>query len=67
MVGGAGGGFSTIEPEPSYQTGVSGTSVFHGVQYLTPTDYQTVAPAWSGPLRPAGSSNTAGRASSTRS
>ena len=41
---GGGGGFSTIEPEPSYQTGVSGTNVFHGVQYLTPTEYQAVVP-----------------------
>jgi kumamolisin len=41
---GSGGGFSTLEPEPSYQYGVSGTNVFHAVQYLTPTDYQTVAP-----------------------
>ena len=43
-IGGGGGGFSVIEPEPSYQKPVSGTSNYHGVQYLTPTDYQTVAP-----------------------
>ena len=39
MVIGGGGGFSTIEPTPSYQQGVSGTNIFHAVQYLTPTDY----------------------------
>jgi kumamolisin len=41
---GSGGGFSTLEPEPSYQKDVSGTNVFHAVQYLTPADYETVAP-----------------------
>ena len=41
---GSGGGFSTIEPTPSYQQGVPGTHNFHAVQYLTPTDYTTVAP-----------------------
>jgi kumamolisin len=41
-IGGGGGGFSVDEPEPSYQTLVSGTSDFHAVQYLTPTDDQTV-------------------------
>ena len=40
MVIGSGGGFSTIEPTPSYQQGVPGTHNFHAVQYLTPTDYQ---------------------------
>ena len=44
MVAGGGGGFSTIEPTPSYQQGVPGTHNFHAVQYLTPTDYQTIAP-----------------------
>ena len=50
---GSGGGFSQIESTPSYQQGVPGTHNFHAVQYLTPTDYQTVAPglveptAWS--------------------
>jgi kumamolisin len=39
---GGGGGFSTVEPEPSYQKLVTGTSDYHGVQYLTPTDYQAV-------------------------
>jgi kumamolisin len=41
---GGGGGYSVVEPEPSYQTLVSGTSNFHGVKYLTPTDYLQVAP-----------------------
>ncbi len=43
MVGG-GGGFSTVEREPSYQRLVSGTANFHGEQYLTPIDFQTVVP-----------------------
>ena len=41
---GGGGGFSVAEPEPSYQTLVSGTTSYHGVQYLTPTDEQEVDP-----------------------
>jgi kumamolisin len=41
---GGGGGYSGVEPEPSYQRLVTGTSDYHGVQYLTPTDYQTIAP-----------------------
>jgi subtilase family serine protease len=41
-IGGGGGGFSTLEPVPSYQRGVPGTNSFHAVQYLTPTDYQTI-------------------------
>jgi kumamolisin len=44
MVIGSGGGFSAIEPTPSYQQFVPGTHNFHAVQYLTPTDYTTVAP-----------------------
>jgi kumamolisin len=39
---GSGGGFSAIEPTPSYQEDVPGTRDFHAVQYLTPTDYKTV-------------------------
>jgi kumamolisin len=39
---GGGGGFSTVEPEPAYQTLVSGTTNYHGVQYLTPAGYQVV-------------------------
>ena len=41
---GSGGGFSQIEPTPAYQQSVPGTHNFHAVQYLTPTDYTTVAP-----------------------
>jgi kumamolisin len=41
---GTGGGFSVLEPTPSYQRGLSGTQDFHAVQYLTPTDFQTIAP-----------------------
>ncbi len=44
LVVGGGGGFSVVAPEPSYQTLVSGTSDYHGVQYLTPTDYEPVVP-----------------------
>jgi subtilase family serine protease len=44
FVVGGGGGFSAVEPEPSYQRLVSGTSNFHGEQYLTPTNFQTVVP-----------------------
>jgi kumamolisin len=43
---GGGGGFSLVEPEPSYQSGVSGTANYHGVQYLTPTDYAQVDPGF---------------------
>ena len=39
---GSGGGFSILEPTPSYQQGVPGVNSFHAVQYLTPTDYQTI-------------------------
>jgi kumamolisin len=48
-IGGGGGGYSVIESEPSYQTLVSGTSNYHGVQYLTPTDYEAVAPGVTDP------------------
>jgi kumamolisin len=44
FVVGGGGGFSTVEREPSYQRLVSGTSNFHGEQYLTPTDFRAVVP-----------------------
>jgi kumamolisin len=49
---GSGGGFSTFEPQPSYQRGVSGTNSFSAVPYLTPTDYTamdglTLPEAWS--------------------
>jgi len=39
---GGGGGFSTDEPTPSYQFGVSGTQSYTGVPYLTPTGYTNV-------------------------
>jgi len=39
---GGGGGFSTYESTPSYQWGVPGTHDFSAVEYLTPTDYQSV-------------------------
>jgi subtilase family serine protease len=38
-IGGSGGGYSVLEPEPSYQSGVSGTGGYSAVQYLTPTQY----------------------------
>jgi kumamolisin len=41
---GGGGGYSVLEPEPSYQREVSGTEDFHAVEYLTPTDYTEKAP-----------------------
>jgi kumamolisin len=44
FVAGGGGGFSTVEREPSYQRLVSGTSNFHGEQYLTPIDFETLVP-----------------------
>ncbi|MGH3154292.1 MAG: S53 family peptidase [Streptosporangiaceae bacterium] len=46
---GSGGGFSTFYPTPPYQQRVSGTHNFHAVQYLTPTDFQTVAPGLTEP------------------
>jgi kumamolisin len=47
---GSGGGFSADEPTPSYQQDVGGTSDFHAVQYLTPTDYTQVAPGLTEPM-----------------
>jgi kumamolisin len=41
---GGGGGYSVLEPEPSYQQKVSGTGDFHAVEYLTPTTYTEIAP-----------------------
>jgi kumamolisin len=41
---GGGGGYSVLEPEPSYQYGVSGVNDFHAVEYLTPTDPTEYAP-----------------------
>jgi kumamolisin len=48
-IGGGGGGYSVLESEPSYQKLVSGTSDYHGVQYLTPTGFETVAPGVTDP------------------
>jgi len=48
-IGGGGGGYSVLEPEPPYQKLVSGTSNYHGVQYLTPTDFESVAPGVTDP------------------
>jgi kumamolisin len=41
-IGGGGGGFSVVHGTPSYQQGVSGTHNYHGVEYLTPIDDQTI-------------------------
>jgi kumamolisin len=41
-IGGDTGGFSKIESTPLYQQFLPGTRSFHAVQYLTPTDYQTI-------------------------
>lgn len=49
LVVGSGGGFSTIEPTPSYQQNVPGTHDFSAVQYLTPTDF---APQLGGLVEP---------------
>jgi kumamolisin len=49
LVAGSGGGYSGLEPEPSYQREVSGTGNFHAVEYLTPTDYSQVAPGLTEP------------------
>ncbi len=40
-IAGDGGGFSAVEPEPSYQYWVSGTNHYGAVQWLTPTDFTT--------------------------
>jgi subtilase family serine protease len=41
-VGGGGGGFSSVFSGPFYQLFVTGTHNFNAVEYLTPTDYQTI-------------------------
>ncbi|HTU94390.1 MAG TPA: S53 family peptidase [Solirubrobacteraceae bacterium] len=41
-VGGDGGGFSSDEPQPSYQRGVPGTNAFSAVKYFTSTDVQDI-------------------------
>jgi len=38
---GSGGGFSTVEPRPSYQEDMPGIGEYFAVQYLTPIDYAT--------------------------
>jgi kumamolisin len=48
-VAGSGGGFSVDEAEPGYQAEVSGTNNYHGVEYLTPTDFTEVAPGLTEP------------------
>jgi kumamolisin len=44
LVAGGTGGYSVLEPEPSYQAGVSGTGNFNAVEYLTPIDDETIVP-----------------------
>jgi kumamolisin len=39
---GSGGGFSNLEPTPSYMQGIRGVHRFSAVEYLTPIDFQTV-------------------------
>jgi kumamolisin len=41
-VAGGGGGFSLLEPRPSYQEGVAGTSTYQAVANLTPTATEDV-------------------------
>ncbi|MGH3509774.1 MAG: S53 family peptidase [Nocardioidaceae bacterium] len=45
-LGGGGGGYSVMEPRPSYQRHVS---AFHDRGYLTPTAFQEIAPGLSEP------------------
>jgi kumamolisin len=42
-VNGGAGGFSKLEPTPLYQQLVPGTHTYHAVEYLTPTNYTTIA------------------------
>ncbi len=39
FLAGGGGGYSAFEPQPSYQSGVSGISTYTSVQYLTPKTF----------------------------
>jgi kumamolisin len=39
---GGGGGYSTVEPTPSYQAGISGIGSYSDVEFLTPSDPQNV-------------------------
>ncbi|TWE10151.1 S53 family peptidase [Rudaeicoccus suwonensis] len=41
-IAGGGGGFSTVESQPSYQRGVPGTNSYRAVPFLTPTAVKTV-------------------------
>ena len=41
---GSGGGFSSVYGTPQYQQFVPGTTSFHAVPYLTPTDFETIVP-----------------------
>jgi kumamolisin len=45
-IAGDGGGYSVLEPRPSYQNGVSG---FNARQYLTPTAFTQIAPGLTEP------------------
>ncbi len=42
FIGGSNGGYSTVEPRPSYQDGVSGVAAFNDYPYFTPIDPTTV-------------------------
>lgn len=46
---GSGGGYSLLEPMPSYQRGVPGTQRYSDVEYLRPVDPATVVPGLSEP------------------
>ena len=41
-IGGSGGGFASLEPQPSYQSGVSGTSSYSAVPWLSPINYSNL-------------------------
>jgi subtilase family serine protease len=41
-LGGGGGGFSIDETTPSYQQGINSVHHYSAVQYLTPTDYESI-------------------------
>jgi len=48
-IGGGGGGFSTDFGTPFYQNYVLGTHNYTAVEYLTPTDFQTIVPGLTEP------------------
>ena len=61
---GGGGGYSTLEPRPSYQAAVSGVGSFQDYEYLTPTDEKQVGgltepTAWSLTANPSPGAGTA--------